>query len=1193
MAARDLTASIILRFMADQARREMTATGTELRGVGEAAQAVGAQATAAATALTTAAAAAQTAVTPHEALGTIYAATLGHSINLAAQMGHNATAVGGVQNAVTGLTRDLSEQIQAMQAEQVALGEWQASLDQVRARFNPIFAVSRQYEQELRDIAEAERSGAMTAAEAANARERAALAIQPMAQGIRAVGDSSAAAAAYTANLSYQLNDIVMMTAVGQSPFMLMMQQGPQVAQVMGQIRLAGLGLGTALRTSVLGLLHPMGLATIGIIGLGAAGVQALMSLRGETKSFDDSLGELNDTLGRMRTNLDLVRNLRLGETFGSLTTDVRMLAQGMLDLDRASQLEQLQGAIDTFGDAQLTEGWGSWLLRRTMIGPGASPEQLRSVSPRGFAADEYARLGAANSYDDFSTRVEALNQTARSGDIEGVISQLVELQQAMSGGGAFSEMSVELRTILSQLQQAGINIARVEALWNGSAAEEARARAVDDITRGYAEQAELAQVATTYGQNSVELEAARARHQREALRLRLQEMGVEQGSAEALRAESELDAMQAAEAARSARQRQRDQAAIFDDLRRQGELSQAVLTFGEHSAEAEAVRARHANEVLQARLTEMGMAPALIAQALELNRAEQARARVVTEVTAARELGRSQAERIDRLRLEQSLLGQSEATRRRVIALWEIERDIQRDHIDASSARAAELRAAAVEEANLATEVERQTAAWDRVQSSAESAIDNIVDKLTSGDIAGAFEALADEIVSTFNELAIVNPLKNALLGTNYATLQDAGGLSGIFNRLMGRDVSGAVAGLQPVATSTMSVTAASVMINGAPLGFLNGGTGLVGGAANMPLAPQTAAALQGVAQMGAARPDGITGMSAALANPLAAMISEAQGIFGQNAVSIYSGYRSNEVQARLWEEALARYGSPEAARRWVAPPGHSRHNYGLAADLRYSGPEVQSWMHQNAGRYGLGFRMDNEPWHIEPTNAAALINGQTQAASALARLSTATTAATTDLGTLGQGFDVFGNALANGLQGLGTGGSQGGLGGLLQALASGVLGALGLPGFEAGGWTGHGATSDVAGVVHAGEFVFDAAATKRIGVDALEAMRRGAMPGFEAGGYVPSPPAPMRASSAAAGGSASIIQLQPVLVNNTGRPMEMEVQETTDSRGQRQQKYILSEAVSEGLATPGGRGAQTLRRDYGITRSARRRQT
>src|SRR5690554_4418269 len=60
---------------------------------------------------------------------------------------------------------------------------------------------------------------------------------------------------------------------------------------------------------------------------------------------------------------------------------------------------------------------------------------------------------------------------------------------------------------------------------------------------------------------------------------------------------------------------------------------------------------------------------------------------------------------------------------------------------------------------------------------------------------------------------------------------------------------------------------------------------------------------------------------------------------------------------------------------------------------------------------------------------------------------------------------------------------------------LAAGVAAtsSAGLAGFREGGYTGNLGVSEVAGVVHGKEFVFDAAATSRIGVSNLEAMRKG----------------------------------------------------------------------------------------------------
>ena len=89
---------------------------------------------------------------------------------------------------------------------------------------------------------------------------------------------------------------------------------------------------------------------------------------------------------------------------------------------------------------------------------------------------------------------------------------------------------------------------------------------------------------------------------------------------------------------------------------------------------------------------------------------------------------------------------------------------------------------------------------------------------------------------------------------------------------------------------------------------------------------------------------------------------------------LGVYSGARSNERQAELWQEALKKYGSVDEARRWVAPPGKSEHNSGNAADVSYDGqslknapPEVVKWVHENAEKYGLKFPLGNENWHIE----------------------------------------------------------------------------------------------------------------------------------------------------------------------------------------------------------------------------------
>jgi hypothetical protein len=126
---------------------------------------------------------------------------------------------------------------------------------------------------------------------------------------------------------------------------------------------------------------------------------------------------------------------------------------------------------------------------------------------------------------------------------------------------------------------------------------------------------------------------------------------------------------------------------------------------------------------------------------------------------------------------------------------------------------------------------------------------------------------------------------------------------------------------------------------------------------------------------------PEGIDGLDPTFRANVAAMIAAANREFGGTMV-IYSGYRSIEHQRRLYEDALVRYGSEREARRWVAPPGGSMHNFGLAVDLRHNGVRVEygqrisNWMTSNLARFNLHRRLSNEGWHVEPIGGMEMRN-------------------------------------------------------------------------------------------------------------------------------------------------------------------------------------------------------------------------
>lgn len=101
-----------------------------------------------------------------------------------------------------------------------------------------------------------------------------------------------------------------------------------------------------------------------------------------------------------------------------------------------------------------------------------------------------------------------------------------------------------------------------------------------------------------------------------------------------------------------------------------------------------------------------------------------------------------------------------------------------------------------------------------------------------------------------------------------------------------------------------------------------------------------------------------------------------------------VASGYRTKERQEELYNSKIAAYeaeglSSNEAkkeAELWVAVPGTSEHELGLAVDINAdkihsSGDQVYQWLSENAYKYGFIYRypsdkteitgVSNEPWH------------------------------------------------------------------------------------------------------------------------------------------------------------------------------------------------------------------------------------
>lgn len=1112
------------------------------------------------------------------------------------------TAAGNFRGTVTGARITTAGLAADMVGTAEAARVYQSALDDIRATFNPLFAASRQYEMQLDRIAEAEKLGAISAREAAAARVAAADILSSPQDAAGAASRNNR----YTANIGAQGFDVGVTAMMGMNPLMVGLQQGTQLAGIAQEMG-GGAKAAKDMAAGIMSIFNPTTLVIVGLTTLAAVGIQAFTALAGSGKTLEDRLGDLKTAFDRYKASAEIA---------GQGTDE--MVRQFGLGAGAAEGLYAALAKIDRMSLDQKLKAVSS--AARETIGLSANDPRFGNTN----RISQFFDLGSTGfgAKNPNAGRAAALNQTIREFEAaKGIDAQTAAMQKLIEQTGELAA----LKGGISDEEQALIDVMKEQAdvLLGIQAVESARAetlkRQIDQMVLGYAQEAELQAASLQFGSDSAAVEQIRARHARENLDIRLEEMGVEKGSTDWLRAKVGLSlqlAAQEAASADAAKERVRDQedelAAINREIAligvsnaeraRANALAEAdieirkrkltgldavaakLLAMAKAEAEIALEQKQALAEVATARLmdgydariaaTRNGFVKAEIEAEKEYARvlvetgdatlaaasAARVREKAIGDVNRAQEdVLRGQADSIQQLRLEISLAGQTAEVRARILALAEAEKQIRDEGIAAASDRAAQLRSGALEQVALEAQLDRITSAWGRVDDAAGSAIENMVDALTGGG-SDSLRSAAQDMLGLIKELTLTNPLKNAILGQNLPTLDDVGGLGGIIGRLFGK--AGAVPG---VTTSTMSaasmaVTTPMVTLNAGSIAGLGAGVmaGLSGASAGAAAALPGSGGIQaqiwsffaakGMAPHQIAAIMGHVSAESSF-NPLALGDNgKAHGLFQWNdrapALFDFIGGRGNlgNINAQLefaWKEMMTSENGP--FKRLMA----STNLYD--ATHAFSGFERMQGYNPNNPQSADG-------WGRRLAGAEA----------AMEKFAGTAATAQTQLGTLGTGAQVLGTgmqqmstSLAGVLQGIGA--SHGPVGSFVGGLlGEGIKWLGGAMGFERGGWTGAGATSDVAGVVHAEEYVFDAATTRRIGVNNLDALRRGVLRGYRDGGYVQAGRSPMPALMQGGAGGASERPSDRVI-------MELNVSGTGNSEIREGVQIAISRALDE----------------------------
>lgn len=249
-----------------------------------------------------------------------------------------------------------------------------------------------------------------------------------------------------TANVAAQLNDIGVQLASGTSPFLVAIQQGTQLNQILGQAGARGaIGSVAAAFTS---LLNPVSLATIAIIGLGGAAVQAFMDWYSSGEKTAEQLKEQEAALRRVAD--------RWGELAPAVQRYVDSLDAAKDKQDDLAALEQLNTAAWAEATAQVDElviSFASFIGDlQMMAGQEAAISELQGAFGRLAIAIDEQRANAS----DATAVTDILNKTTLAGTpvAEEFADRLTKIAVALgnvrSGAGA---AALEINKLLDRVK--------------------------------------------------------------------------------------------------------------------------------------------------------------------------------------------------------------------------------------------------------------------------------------------------------------------------------------------------------------------------------------------------------------------------------------------------------------------------------------------------------------------------------------------------------------------------------------------------------------------------------------------------------------------------------------------------------------------------------------------------------------------
>lgn len=736
----------------------------------------------------------------------------------------------------------------------------------LRAEINPLAAAQDRLNAELAEYSALAAKGAISAEElsAAQALARNRAANQNNQGGLNRFG---------AMNATSQFQDIAVTAAMGQSPMTIALQQGTQLGMAM-QMQMGdqgAKGVVKGLGTAFMGLLTPINLVAIGLTGAAALAIQYFTSGAEKSKLLDQSL----------QNNVKSIKALTDAYHMAGVSAeDLQRKSIAASEADERRSEKELEAQIRLEQKRFTANTKPTDLMTFGMLGDNSvnvAPEFAAFTDPILKLRKEIEAQAKGEGKANFDAFFQQLDQIANTGPgaFTGFVDELVRStgikvesysdirDRLYEMGGAARQAARQLELVLEVQRKIDQENTR-----QGLQDQRGLGRYVG--TRNIQEGRENEQFAASQqmqrARTNAERLAAVEREARAKFPAQADEGGGRDARVERARQEELVRQQMELKDAQDQRRRSLDQtlASAKLDVDLVGQTTAAVEGL-RLAAQLEAeVREQAAIKGVKADEGEIARIKAKAAEYGRLKAIEDARTTIKGQVID-----------LETQRAELGLIGQNTLAHDRAIASLKAEQDIRKLGIPLYGQEANEIRKntaelAALAEASAKAKIQQdllfdirqagrsqqdQSVAsqlrnaglpedldsdiakvikmkdqiasmkdtWNEVFQTARDGIDGVVDALfDGGDIGDALKKMGRDFARQMFDLAATNPLKNWLTGSNLNTIADmgifgsgassgkGGGFGGVLGNLLGAQK----------AVASMQVQAASVFINGAPIG-------------------------------------------------------------------------------------------------------------------------------------------------------------------------------------------------------------------------------------------------------------------------------------------------------------------------------------------------------------------------------------